>query len=152
MSDARSRAELARDYFLEGYACAQAVAMPFAEAVGLPRETLARLMLPFGAGVGRLRMTCGAVSAMAAIVGLLSDNAENTPENKDETYRRIRTLCQKLEQDTGSLICAQLLESSGVTAQTGGTPEARTQAYYDSRPCAAIVFRAAQLLEEYLEK
>ena len=57
-----SRAERAKEYFLQGYACSQAVALAFADVIGLEEEVIKKIMLPFGGGMGRLRLTCGAVS------------------------------------------------------------------------------------------
>ena len=77
-----SRAERAKEYFLQGYACSQAVALAFADVLEIEKDTLLKIMLPYGGGMGRLRLTCGAVSGMAAIVGLIFAKAENSPENK----------------------------------------------------------------------
>ena len=66
-----SRAIKAKEYFLQGYACSQAVALAFSDVIGLDEETLLKITLPFGGGLGRLRLTCGAVSGMAMVVGLL---------------------------------------------------------------------------------
>ena len=79
-----SRAERAKEYFLQGYACSQAVVLAFSDIVGLNESDISKIMLPFGGGVGRLRMTCGAVSGMAAVVGMMCADAENTPQNKQK--------------------------------------------------------------------
>ena len=76
------RSDLAKKYFEEGYACSQAVALSFSDLVSLSKEEIINATLPFGGGLGRLRLTCGAVSGMAFILGLLISNGENTPENK----------------------------------------------------------------------
>ena len=77
-----SRAEKAKEYFTKGYACSQAVALAFADAVEVDERTLAKITLPFGGGMGRLRLTCGAVSGMVAVIGLVFADAENSTENK----------------------------------------------------------------------
>ena len=61
-----TRAEKAKQLFQEGYACSQAVALAFADIIGLDEGVIANAMLPFGGGLGRLRLTCGAVSGMCA--------------------------------------------------------------------------------------
>ena len=73
-----SRAERAKEYFHQGYACSQAVALAFADLTNVSEEDLAKIMLPFGGGMGRLRLTCGAVSGMAAVIGTVFADAENT--------------------------------------------------------------------------
>ena len=65
------KAEKAAAIFKEGYNCAQAVALSFAEDVDMDRESLAKLASSFGGGMGRLREVCGAVSGMFLIYGML---------------------------------------------------------------------------------
>ncbi len=146
-----SRAERAKEYFLQGYACSQAVALAFSDAVGVDEETLSKIMLPFGGGLGRLRLTCGGVSGMAAVAGLLFAESEKSAENKKEVYAVVQELCGKFKAEYGSLLCGELL-SGKVPVEVGGVAEARTQEYYKKRPCAEMVAFAAQILEEYLRE
>ena len=67
-----SRGDIAKSYFLQGYNCAQAVLLAFEDAIGLDRDALLKLTLPFGGGMGRLRLTCGAVSGMVMALGLIT--------------------------------------------------------------------------------
>lgn len=45
--------------FREGYNCAQAVTGAFAEPFGMSQEDALRFSEGMGAGMGRLRLTCG---------------------------------------------------------------------------------------------
>ncbi len=144
-----SRAEKAKEYFLQGYACSQAVALAFADVVGMDEEALSKIMLPFGGGLGRLRLTCGAVSGMAAIIGLVFADAEISAENKKNTYAITQKLANQVKEELGSVICAELLAGK-VPVEVGGVAEARTQEYYKKRPCAEIVAFIAEILENYL--
>ncbi len=145
-----SRAERAKDYFLQGYNCSQAVALAFSDVCGVDESTISKLMLPFGGGMGRLRLTCGAVSGMAAVVGMFVAEAERSTENKKETYGAVQTICARFKEEYGSLICAELLAGVKVPVEVGGVAEARTQEYYKKRPCAEMVAFAAQLVEDFL--
>lgn len=145
-----SRAERAKEYFLQGYACSQAVALAFADVIGLEEDVIKKIMLPFGGGVGRLRLTCGAISGMAAVIGMLFAEGENTPENKKKTYAITQELCGKFKEEYGSLICAELLASAKVPVVVGGEAEPRTEEYYKKRSCGDMVGQAAKILEEYL--
>lgn len=147
-----SRAESAKAYFLQGYACSQAVALAFADVCGVDKETLIKMTLPFGGGLGRLRLTCGAVSGMATVVGLVFANAENSPENKKQVYAIVQELCAKFQEKNGSLICGELLSGMKVPVQVGGEAESRTPEYYRKRSCGEIVFIAAEIVEEYLKE
>ncbi|MBQ8428753.1 MAG: C_GCAxxG_C_C family protein [Clostridia bacterium] len=145
-----SRAERAKQLFTQGYACSQAVALAFADVVGLDEQTISKLTLPFGGGLGRLRLTCGAVSGMAVVIGLVFAESENTPENKKQTYAITQELCGKFQAENGSLICAELLAGMKVPVEVGGEAESRTPEYYRKRSCAEMVYCAANILEEYL--
>ena len=46
-----SRAERAKEKFLQGYNCSQAVALAFADMTGLNEEQIAKATLPFGGGL-----------------------------------------------------------------------------------------------------
>ena len=47
-----NKGEIARQYFLNGYNCAQAVALAFCDELALPPETALRLVSGFGGGMG----------------------------------------------------------------------------------------------------
>ena len=145
-----SRAETAKEKFLQGFACSQAVALAFSDVMGLDEESISKIMLPYGGGLGRLRLTCGAVSGMAAVIGMAFAEGENSPENKKRVYGVVQELCGKFQEQTGSLICGDLLKNMKVPVQVGGEAEARTPVYYQKRSCADMVGLAVQILEEYL--
>jgi C_GCAxxG_C_C family probable redox protein len=145
-----TRAERAKEFFQNGYACSQAVAMAFSDVVKIEDGVLAKIMLPFGGGFGRLRLVCGAVSGMTAIAGLIFGEENASAENKATTYEIERELCARFEKEMGSLICAELLSGANLTPSIGGSPETRTENYYKKRPCGEIVFLATKILEDYL--
>lgn len=147
-----SRAEKAKEYFLQGYACSQAVALAFKDIMGVDESAICKLMLPFGGGMGRLRLTCGAVSGMAAVIGAAFAEAEISPENKKRTYAIVQELCGKFKEQNGSLICGELLSGMKLPVEVGGTAEPRTQEYYKKRSCAELVACATSILEEYLKE
>lgn len=147
-----SRAERAKEYFIQGYACSQAVALAFADVIGVDEVMIKKLALPFGGGLGRLRLTCGAVSGMAIVIGGVFTEENQTPENKKAVYAIVQELCAKFKAENGSLICGDLLTGANLFVETGGVAEARTQEYYKKRPCAELVYVAAEILERYLQE
>ena len=147
-----TRAEKAKAYFLQGYACSQAVALAFADRVNVEEETILKMMLPFGGGLGRQRLTCGAVSGMCAVAGLLFSEAENNHENKKKVYAIVQELCAKFKEQTGSIVCGELLAGMKVPVEVGGEAEKRTTGYYKKRSCADMVALATTILEDQLEK
>ena len=144
------RAEVARKLFKEGYACSQAVSMAFSDVVNINKEVLSKISLPFGGGLGRLRLTCGAVSGMAMILGLVFTDTTNEKESKLKVYEITRELVSRFEKQYGSIICKELLEGSNLKVEVAGKPEERTNEYYQKRPCDELVYNAAKILEEYL--
>lgn len=145
-----TRAEVARKLFKEGYACSQAVSMAFSDVVNINKEVLSKISLPFGGGLGRLRLTCGAVSGMAMILGLVFTDTTNEKESKLKVYEITRELVSRFEKQNGSIICKELLEGSNLKVEVAGKPEERTNEYYQKRPCDELVYNAAKILEEYL--
>jgi C_GCAxxG_C_C family probable redox protein len=147
-----SRAESAEKYFYEGYACSQAVALAFVDLTDVSFENMSKLSLPLGGGLARLRTTCGAISGMSLIVGLLFSDSKASEENKLAIYERVRVLTDRFIAERKTINCKELLEAASLEVEIGGKPDARTSEYYKKRPCGAIVYLAAKILEEYLEQ
>lgn len=142
------KTEMAVKLFCDGYNCAQAVLGAFAEEVGLSESLLLKMAAPFGGGVGRQREICGAVSGMLMAYGLLYGyDTPETGEIKMQLYEQTRALCDRFKDENGSIICRDILKN----AETGGTPEARTEQYYHERPCVRCVRTAAEILDEYIK-
>lgn len=144
-----SRVELAVHRFETGYNCAQAVFATYADLFGMSEEDALKLASPMGAGVGRMREMCGAVSAMALLEGLKEGNTDPVDKQaQGRTYETVRTMCDAFAERNGSMICRELL---GIAArEKSAVPSERTTQYYGSRPCAKYVRCAAELVEQYL--
>lgn len=142
-----TRAETAENYFREGYNCAQAVVMAFADLTGGDAEFLKAAVLPLGGGLSRLREVCGAVSGGAVCLGLLFSD-----RSKSEIYALVQQLAVRFREKNGSYRCGELLVGAGLSPSVTPQAEERTQAYYKKRPCAALVYDAAEIVEKiYLE-
>lgn len=144
------RAEKARSLFLEGYNCSQSVLGAFAELYGLDTDTAMRLSDGLGGGMGRMRLTCGAVSAMAIVAGLeLSSGRPKDSDNRTEVYAKVREMSEKFAEKNGSVICRELL-GGVISKDNGARPEDRTAEYYKKRPCADCVYDCAAIIESCL--
>ena len=107
-----NHAEKARDLFREGYNCAQSVVGAFHEEMGLSLSEAMRLASSFGGGMGGLRETCGAVTGMFLVAGMLmgyDDPADY--DGKKAHYARIRQLAEQFRQKHDTLVCRELLRS-----------------------------------------
>ncbi len=133
----------ALETFHRGYSCAQSTLAPFAAELGLTREQALRLASGFGAGLGRMRGTCGAFSALSLIAGHLHGNTEGTVEGKEKIYSLIRRLADDFKAEFGTLLCRELLHLPEGSEESA-TPNARTAAYYASRPCERCIAHCAR--------
>lgn len=147
-----ARVEQAVDNFMQGYGCCQSVVAAFADLYGLDDTMPKRIAAGFGGGVGRMRMMCGAVSALVILVGLDCGQTEGCDrEGKSACYRVVQQLLERSRQQNGSIICAELLGLNGYErAHSSYVASERTAEYYKQRPCAAKVESAARLFAQYL--
>ena len=146
-----NHADLAREYFLKGYNCAQSVVLAFSDLTNIDEVQAVRLASSFGGGMGGLRETCGAVSGMLIVAGLLMGYDEpNNLEVKQAYYARVQALVNAFIERNGTMNCRELLTRAGVPVSP--TPAERTPEYYAKRPCERLIASAAALLEEAIER
>ena len=128
--------------FCEGCTCAQAVLATCAPDCpgGIGRAAAMRLASGLGAGLGGLRETCGAVLAMAAIIGLRHGPGEPMDDAaKAALYAATQAAVADFDAAFGTHSCQALLAAAGIAKTPGDRPEPRTPDYYAKRPCAAFV-------------
>ncbi|MBO7198752.1 MAG: C_GCAxxG_C_C family protein [Alistipes sp.] len=146
------RVERARNYFLEGYNCAQAVVMAFDDVMAMDVEKLALLTAPFGGGMGRMREVCGTVSGMTFVAGALAPSAD--PKNLEErknNYALVQQFAEAFRRENGDIVCRRLLGlESMVEKSETAMPSERTAEYYKKRPCVEYVACAARIVAEYI--
>lgn len=68
--------------FANGNNCAQSVLLTYAEILHIDLETALNLTSGFGAGMGRLQETCGAVTGAYMVFGIVA--GKQNPENADK--------------------------------------------------------------------
>ena len=143
------RGLIASNYFLEGFNCSQAVVLAFSDLISLPKDALLCASSSFGGGMGRLREVCGAVSGMFMVAGILYGyDSPTADEEKKQHYERIQELAHKFIAQNDSIVCRELLGLD--RKEDAPTPEKRTEAYYQKRPCEQLVGMAAAIMEQYI--
>lgn len=148
----QERVNKAVDNFMQGYGCCQSVVAAFADIYGLDDIMAKRIAAGFGGGVGRMRMMCGAVSALVILAGLDKGQTEgNDRQGKSECYKLVQELISQSIHDNGSVICAELLGIQGPVPMGHYIASERTAEYYKKRPCAAKVESAAKIFAKYLD-
>lgn len=94
-----------------GCNCAQAVALAFADLLPLDEQTLMKLAAGYGAGMGCMEATCGALIGAVMAAGVLT-NGLSTPRCAKEILKRFQkkcgaTICRDLKgRDTGVPLCS----------------------------------------------
>ena len=137
----------AAELFLQGYNCAQAVMVAFCDLTGLSADAAAKQASGFGGGMGGLREVCGAVSGMTMVLSYLYGYDSPTDDGaKKLVYCQVRELAEKFREQTGSIICREILKNP----PTDPNPSPRTAEYYAKRPCARMVMIAAGLLDDFI--
>lgn len=145
-----TRAERAKQYFLDGYNCSQAVALAFADLIDLNENQIAKLTSGFGGGMGRMREVCGSISGATFVISCLRGYDDPKAfDEKTKLYSDIQTVCNKFKDENGSIVCRELLGLSD--GASSPTPEKRTDSYYKKRPCAELVECSAQILDDFLK-
>ncbi len=135
-----THAEKAKEYFLKGYNCAQAVVLAFCDVTGLDENQAAKMSSSFGGGMGKMGEVCGAVSGMFMVLGLAEGGYEpSDKEAKMAHYAKVRHLADKFKNENGSIVCRELLENHKDKPVVSG---------HNSR-CFNMVMQAADILEEY---
>ena len=140
------KGEIAKNYFLQGLNCCQAVVLAFKDEIGITEDELKRLTIGFGGGLARQRLTCGAVSGMAIVISAIKSDGQD----KGYIYSLIQKACEDFKAETGSLICAEML-SGEILKDKSCMPEERTPEYYKKRPCADLCYLAAEIAEKYIK-
>lgn len=132
----------AKDLFLQGYNCAQSVAMALAETVDMKEDDMKAISNPFGGGFCRLREVCGAVSGMLMIIGL-----KHKELSKLDMYVLGQKAIKEFEDKCGSYICKDLIKSDA--NDNSPVPSKRTDTYYAKRPCLELVAIATEIAIKY---
>ena len=140
------RAEYAASLFHNGCNCAQAVTMAFADLLGMEESQCAKAVSGFGGGFGRMREVCGAVCGMTFVISSLYGYDTPDPQRQMATYTLIQQLAGQFREKTGSIVCRELLANP----PSNPAPSPRTAEYYAKRPCAQMVYLAANIVEEYI--
>lgn len=180
--DTAERGERARNLFLEGYNCCQAVLLAFSdvlEANGLASEELLKTIgSGFGGGFARMREVCGSFSACTMLAGFLRPAGKSDMDARTANYALVQEMAADFRsRNGGSIVCGELLGLAQRAAgnyfsdksaekpiaappsttptrreQEGPRPSERTADYYKKRPCPEIIRNAATIAAEKMKE
>lgn len=141
-----SKVKEAVECFNKGFNCSQAIFSTYCEPFGLDTDLALKISCGFGAGMGKLGETCGAVSGAYLLIGLKYGNVnQDDSQSKQTTYELIRKFTEKFEQINKTTICRELL---GVDLLTGDSDFAAERV---KLVCPKMVHDASEIIEEMLE-
>ena len=146
------RAAKAGGLFKQGYNCSQSVAGAWADIYNVDTEMVMKLATSFGAGIGRMRETCGAACGMFILAGLETGCTDPTnPSGKSNNYKVIQELAASFKEINGSINCGELLGLREIKEEKiTHIPQERTPEYYKKRPCVEMVESAARIYGKFL--
>ena len=137
-----SKAETAEKLF-ESNNCAQSVLAAYAADYNLEKEKALQVALGFGAGMGRLQETCGAVTGAFMVLGLAGEL-----NNKDAIYAKVRAFAADFSSKEKSIKCRDLLGCDLLTED--GQKIFKDQNLKNK--CTGYVRLCCELLDKHLEK
>jgi C_GCAxxG_C_C family probable redox protein len=145
-----SAADEAVAIFSQRFNCSQAVLAACGARYGLDRQTALRLGEAFGGGMGRMGLTCGAVTGAFMTIGLV--HAKLTPEDntsRQKSIELVRRFRENFEARHGSICCRDLIGCDL------GTPEGYQKAIAGGQfqnLCPKLVRDAATIVEGLLDQ
>lgn len=103
------RIQKALENHKKGMNCCQAVACAFADALDADENLVFAMGEGFGAGMGGMECTCGAVSGAVLLAGLKNSSRDaGNPVTKGKTYQLSKEIVKEFRKKNGSVICKDL--------------------------------------------
>lgn len=143
------KSDAAIECFSSGFNCAQAVFSTYCDDLGLETEMAKRIAGGFGAGMGYIGETCGAVTGAIMLIGLkygkvdVEDNAA-----KDKTYELVQEFTKRFKAINRSVKCKELLGFDLSIPEDLNTVKEK-QLF--STLCPKFVRDSSEIIEELLE-
>ena len=104
-----SRIEKTIELHNKGYNCAQAVACTYCDLAGVDEKTAMMATEGFGAGMGGMQATCGAISGAVYLAGIKNaDGNVGAPQSKGKTYKYAKAIVDAFLKQNGTTICKEL--------------------------------------------
>lgn len=140
-----THADDAEAVFKSGLNCCQAVLMAYAAENGLAREDAMRLASGFGAGMGGMGLTCGAVTGAFMVIGLKYPRRDR--DTAERSAQLVQQFTERFCQQNRSICCRELLGRDISTPE--GRAAAREQGLFQT-VCPKLVRGAAETLDGLL--
>lgn len=133
----------------KNYNCSQSVLSVYCEELGLNEELARAVATGFGAGLGQVQLTCGAVTGAIMVLGLKYFDENKVIESKKQTYEKTKEFIRKFEEVNGSIECLRLL---GVNLNTKEGMDFVKQQKLFKIKCNKFVLDSCEILDDMLKK
>ncbi len=144
------KADQAKECFMSGFNCAQAVFSTYSEQFGINKTDALRISCGLGAGMGRKQEVCGAVSGAILLIGCKYGKIKKEDnESASITYEVVRELSDKFAAKHGSILCRELIPCNLLTQE--GQKTFKENNFKELR-CARFVYDAADIAENLLSE
>lgn len=135
--------------FNAGFNCAQSVLSPFAEEMDIDKNTILIMTQGFGAGMGRLQETCGAVTGAYMVLGLKYGGSIPDDNRNEKTIGKIQEFTHRFKEKHSVTTCRELLNCDLKTDE--GQQYFSDNSLHDT-VCSKCVSNAVEILEELIAK
>ena len=143
-----NRAEEARKQFKKGFHCAPAVLSTYSEQLGLEKALALKIACGFGAGIGRMGRTCGAVTGALMVIGLKYGQVNLADEESSQrTYTLVKEFIDRFTALHSSIECKELIGYD--LSDSGELSLARESGVFQNK-CPSFVYDSACILEDIL--
>jgi C_GCAxxG_C_C family probable redox protein len=144
-----SRAEEAKKQFEKGFLCAPAVLSTYSEQLGLEKALALKIACGFGAGIGRMGRTCGAVTGAVMVIGLKYGQVNLADEeSRQRTFTLVKEFVDRFTALHGSIECKDLI---GYDLSNSGELRLALESGVFQNKCPGFVYDSARILEEVLQ-
>lgn len=136
--------------FKQGFSCSQAIFSAFGPQLGLDKNIALKIADGFGGGMGRMALTCGAVTGAFMVIGLKHGRQRaDDHASKQKTLRLMKEFIKRFKDRNQSISCKELLGCDISTDE--GLEYLKKNGIADTR-CPGFVSDAAQILEELFQE
>jgi C_GCAxxG_C_C family probable redox protein len=106
-----SRQTLTIEAFRNGLNCSQSVLLAYSDLLNLDKNIALSIACGFGAGMGRMQETCGAVTGSFMVLSVFACKKYNdNAERKNKTYELIRDFNSKFTELHGTNRCRDIIK------------------------------------------
>jgi len=143
----QERKNRALELFGDGYNCAQSVIGAYEDKLGKSTHVLMDMAMGFGAGMGKLQSTCGAVTGAFMVMSTLTN--QRMPGAKERLESDIQAFARRFREQFGELNCKVLLGYDLNSEEQ--LQKAHEEMAFDNH-CTRFIEYAIELLEDIMMK